>query len=393
MANILYISYDGMTDPLGQSQVIPYLKGLANKGYKIHLISYEKEIFKSKTAMISTILSEYNIVWHPQNYTKNPPVVSTLWDVYKLKKLTKQLHQKHQFSKIHCRSYIAALVGLEMKQKYNVPFIFDMRGFWADERIDGKIWDLNNILYKKIYSFFKQKEKLFVGEADTVISLTHNGKKEIESWEGVTTINPIETIPCCVDLAHFNIQNQGIKKDEAVFTLGYLGSIGTWYMLPEMLDFFVELLKVKPKAIFHFVTKESPIFIYNVAKAKGIDIKKLKIEAAERKDIPTILSSWDASVFFILPSYSKKASSPVKQGELMAMGIPVFANTNVGDTDYVINTYKSGILVNNFEKEEYIEKINLFFKSTFSKQKIREGAKDFYALEKGIEQLAAIYKK
>ncbi len=32
--HILYISYDGMTDPLGQSQVLPYLKGLAKKGYK-----------------------------------------------------------------------------------------------------------------------------------------------------------------------------------------------------------------------------------------------------------------------------------------------------------------------------------------------------------------------
>ena len=107
--------------------------------------------------------------------------------------------------------------------------------------------------------------------------------------------------------------------------LGYLGSIGTWYMLPEMLDFFTELLKVQPKAIFHFVTKEDAVLIYNLASERGILKEQLKIESAERQDIPKILSTWDASVFFILPSYSKKASSPVKQGELMAMGIPVFA--------------------------------------------------------------------
>jgi len=40
---ILYISYDGMTDPLGQSQVIPYLIGLSQKGYVITIISCEKE--------------------------------------------------------------------------------------------------------------------------------------------------------------------------------------------------------------------------------------------------------------------------------------------------------------------------------------------------------------
>ena len=30
---ILYVSYDGMTDPLGQSQVIPYLRELTKLGY------------------------------------------------------------------------------------------------------------------------------------------------------------------------------------------------------------------------------------------------------------------------------------------------------------------------------------------------------------------------
>jgi hypothetical protein len=40
--NVIYISYDGMTDPLGQSQVIPYLIGLTKKGHNISIISCEK---------------------------------------------------------------------------------------------------------------------------------------------------------------------------------------------------------------------------------------------------------------------------------------------------------------------------------------------------------------
>ena len=35
----LYISYDGMTDPLGRSQVLPYLEGLAKRGHEITLVS------------------------------------------------------------------------------------------------------------------------------------------------------------------------------------------------------------------------------------------------------------------------------------------------------------------------------------------------------------------
>ena len=40
--HILYLSYDGMTDPLGQSQVLPYIIGLTKAGYSFHLVSFEK---------------------------------------------------------------------------------------------------------------------------------------------------------------------------------------------------------------------------------------------------------------------------------------------------------------------------------------------------------------
>ena len=51
-----------------------------------------------------------------------------------------------------------------------------MRGFWADERVDGKLWSLNNIFYKKIYRYFKKKEKEFLQFSDYTISLTKTGK-------------------------------------------------------------------------------------------------------------------------------------------------------------------------------------------------------------------------
>jgi hypothetical protein len=43
MKNILYVTYDGLTDPLGQSQVIPYLAGLSKYGHRIHIVSAEKK--------------------------------------------------------------------------------------------------------------------------------------------------------------------------------------------------------------------------------------------------------------------------------------------------------------------------------------------------------------
>ena len=103
------------------------------------------------TVEIIKELEKNNVEWNPLKYTKYPLIFSTLWDIYKLNQTVKKLKVKGLDS-IHCRSYITTLVALGFKKKYKTPFIFDMRGFYADERVDGKIWSLKNIIYKKIYN-------------------------------------------------------------------------------------------------------------------------------------------------------------------------------------------------------------------------------------------------
>ena len=159
MKHVLYLSYDGMTDPLGQSQVLPYIIGLTKAGYSFHLVSFEKpDRFKENRSTIDVICRENNIDWHPLKYTKRPPLLSTVWDVVKMRRVAMQLHKKYGLSLIHCRSYISALIGLSFKRKKGVPFLFDMRGFWADERVDGGLWNLDNPIYKWVYNFFKKKD-------------------------------------------------------------------------------------------------------------------------------------------------------------------------------------------------------------------------------------------
>ena len=145
---ILYITYDGLTDPLGQSQIIPYLSGLSNAGYKITILSCEKkDKFNKNHETIAAILEKHSISWHYVSYNKRPPIAATLWDLYRLKKTANKLHKENVFKIVHCRSYIASLIGFWLKTKFGIKFIFDMRGFYADERVDGAIWDKNNFIF------------------------------------------------------------------------------------------------------------------------------------------------------------------------------------------------------------------------------------------------------
>ncbi|GAI24172.1 unnamed protein product, partial [marine sediment metagenome] len=289
-----YISYDGMTEPLGQSQVIPYLIHLSEKGHNFVLLSAEKRAsyYKYKNK-IAGILKNNNINWVPVFYTKNPPVLSTIWDIIKLYHQTKKLHKKHKFNIIHCRSYISALIGLNLKKKYGVKFIFDMRGFFPDERVEANIWELNNFIFRRVYRYFKKKEKQFFKKSDFIISLTNAGKKAIQDEIMINEYDfntQIEIIPCCTDMKHFskdNISDKLVKKfkkelniKENDFILCYLGSIGTWYLLEEMLQFFVCLLAKKEnarsggQAKFLFITKNSKAQI--LQKAEKYEIPKNK---------------------------------------------------------------------------------------------------------------------
>ena len=104
MKKILYISYDGLTDPLGQSQILPYITGVCKKNeeFYFHIISFEKkERFTQNQRLIQNNISNYNISWHPLPYTKSPPVLSTLKDLLALKIHAKKLHKKEKFAIVH----------------------------------------------------------------------------------------------------------------------------------------------------------------------------------------------------------------------------------------------------------------------------------------------------
>lgn len=402
-SNILYLSYDGLTDPLGQSQILPYVIGLTKIGYSFTIISFEKgERYELYSKTIQTICDKNSIDWKPLIYTKKPPVLSTVWDIIRMNKLSKKIWKEKSIKLIHCRSYITALIGLGFKQKHNTTFLFDMRGFWADERVDGKIWSLSNPLLKYVYNFFKSKEIEFVKHSDAIISLTEKGKLEILKWNiSSVSDDKINVIPCCVDTDLFNLASinsvlisqkrteLGYKDSDKI--LGYIGSIGTWYMLPEMLDFFYCKYLENSNLRFLFVTGEPKSVIESVANEKNIPLHLIKVVSCLHAEVPLYASLFDISVFFIKPSYSKMASSPTKQGELMAMGVPVVCNAGVGDTDAIVQKYNSGFVLNQFENNAY-NSIDLYAKA-FDKSSISKGATDYFSLESGVRKYAEVYKK
>lgn len=402
--NVLFISYDGMTDPLGQSQVIPYLQGLSKAGYNIYILSCEKkEAYFNNKELIKELLITSSITWLPISYTKSPPILSTLWDIVKLKRAAKKIHHQVSINLVHTRPGIPALVGLWMKEKYAVKFLNDIREFFADSRVEGNMWNIKNPLYKMVYDYFKRKESEAAKKNDGIVCLTNAAEKIIRQWPGVDKNVPLQVIPCSVDLNLFDpagislqrkeLLRADLKLKETDIVISYLGSIGGWYLTNEMMQFCKMLQENIPEVKFLFISPHRHEEIITSANQFGLNSNNIITQKASRNQVPVLLSLSSYSVFFIKPCYSKQSSSPTKHGEIMAMGIPVITNAGVGDVKEIVERYNSGYVINDFSENSYkalVVKINNGV--PFNKNNIRNGAKEVYALENAIESYKKIYR-
>lgn len=233
--------------------------------------------------------------------------------------------------------------------------------------------------------------------------LTEAGKREVLTWQHISRKPlPISVIPCCADLDLFDygrippetsadLRNT-LRIPVEAFVLGYLGSLGTWYMLDEMVEFYKALSAVMPDCIFLVVTNDLPARMEDLLKKHQVPAENVRLVSTNREEVPLYLSIFNAGLFFIRPTYSKIASSPVKHGEMMGMGIPLICNKGIGDVDSIVEL-GTGKVIPVFSDEEYaaaaasvqqLEKI--------PKAYIRDKARQYYSLLSGVEKYADIYR-
>ena len=81
----LYITYDGLLDPLGASQILPYIKGVTAKNNNIVIMSFEKpeRFFNGKESMLLD-LESHGIKWKPLLFTKKLGSVGKSWDLIRM---------------------------------------------------------------------------------------------------------------------------------------------------------------------------------------------------------------------------------------------------------------------------------------------------------------------
>ncbi len=386
--NVLYLSYDGLTDNLGQSQILPYLIRISENNFNYFLITCDKrDKLHERRAYIQAQIANSNINWYYLNYHKSPPILSTWYDLNRIYNKACNIITTNKIQLIHCRSYPAMSIGLKLKRKYGVPLIFDMRGFYPEERVEGGIWNLKNPLHKSVYKKLKKQEITYLKESDAIVSLTHKGKEDLLDRNLNLEESRIWVVPCAADYDHFKVINEVKKSNEMV----YLGSIGTWYLLDEMLQFFKIFHQNNPNWKLRLITADDQHKIYQKASHIGVPRDVIDVDSCLRENLPLALNQAMASLFFIKPTYSKTASYPTKLAESLACGLPIICNENVGDLNIFAEKYPF-VKTIKLDQKEYKETAQHFETwNNFSPDYIREKTRKECGLDGAVNKYMKIY--
>ena len=114
---VLYITYDGLLDPLGSSQILPYVKGISKHQDEVVIVSFEKSerLLHGKDALLSD-LRNYSITWKPLLFTKGLGFLGKLMDLSHMYLQAFLITCKYNIKVVHARSHPPAQVGLFIKR-------------------------------------------------------------------------------------------------------------------------------------------------------------------------------------------------------------------------------------------------------------------------------------
>jgi glycosyltransferase involved in cell wall biosynthesis len=358
---VLFISYNGMLEPLGQTQVLPYLRELSKRGVKFTLLSFEKPAAftaegQRECETLKQELSEYGIEWHWLRYHQRPSLPATIFDVQAGVRYASRLVQRNKIELVHARSYIPATIALQLKRKFGIKMIFDVRGLMAEEYVDAEHWPKGGLRYR----ITKATERRIFAATDAVVTLTERIWPIIKEWEGLKGRDVHhEVIPCCVDLARFKFDEQERARLRNELKLGcrltlvYSGSLDGWYLTEQMADFFAHVFRRKADAHVLWLTNGSHERVRQLMTTRGISEDRFSVRAVAPREMPSYLAAGDVGVAFIKRCFSKLASSPTKNGEYLACGLPLVINAGIGDSDILVNESHAGILINGFDDRSF----------------------------------------
>jgi glycosyltransferase involved in cell wall biosynthesis len=391
--NVLYLSYTGLAEPLGQSQILAYLRGLATD-HRITLVTFEKPADLADVAAIDALRAccvEHGIRWVACRYHHRPRLAATALDLAVLGWTALRQARAGDAELVHARGYIPAFVALLVKRRLNLPFIFDMRAFWPEEMVTAGRLRRKSLLFRLL----SWGERLCLRQADAVVSLTEAAAGQLKREHGGNLAPTwISVIPTCVDLDRFG--RDLARTAKGPLAIGSIGSVlNGWFRLDWLMAIFRACSGIWPDATFMVVTRDAPANVAAAARA-GIGPGRLTVEARTPSEMPNALQRLDAVAMFFAAELSEIARCPTRMGEALASGLPIIANDGVGDVAEIIRRHDVGVVVEDASEPSMRRAaldLQRLLDDPLLPDRCRKAAEARFSLKVGVEAYHALYSE
>lgn len=391
LPQVLYISLDGIMEPLGHSQVLKYLEKLSNN-YEINLISFEKINDLNNTKLLDEATkkcSDKSIKWYRLKYRNGYFGLGQTVNILNLLLVPFYILMKKNIAMVHIRSYVPGIFLPVLSLIFRYKLIFDIRGFWADEKHDRHNWKKKSLKYK----FFKKLEKYLINKASYVVTLTESSK-ELIALNFKKSKSSIKVIPTCVDSNEFK-RFEPFNNSQSL-TIGYLGSVDTAYDFQKFCSFVSQVNNnYKYQINLKIFTKQSQNEVMKLIDLKSLKGVNFDIRFVERKNLPQELSSFDFLAFCLKENFSISASMPTKIAESLSCGIPIICNSFNADINNLIETNRIG-LTHNFNDEfdeTSLKKLLSLIEDPQTPERCSNAANEYFSLDRGVKNYEFLYKE
>jgi glycosyltransferase involved in cell wall biosynthesis len=392
VTRVLYLTRNGLREPLGQSQIFPYLRGLAT-GFSITLISFEKPGDWADQQACCQLLQQcgqLGLRWIPLRFRAQPRPWAPALAIPQLGLVALwQWRHRQQPALVHARSYVPAAIALVLHRLTGVPFIFDMRALWPEELITAGHLRRGSLLHRALLWL----ERRCLKEASGVVSLTHAAVTHLQgTYPCEMGGQRLVVIPTCADLQRFQPSE---LPPSSPLVIGCIGTVlSGWFLIDWLRAFFDAVARADPTAHFELISRDSPDSILNALNPSPAWRGHLHIEAAHPTQMPAIVQRHNASVMFFTGGLSKLGSSPTRMAEVLGCGRPVVANPGVGDVEPVIRQHRVGVLARGAKATEMdacVAELLALLRDPELTHRCRRTAKEMFSLDVGTAAYRQLY--
>ncbi len=390
MTATLYVTRNGLLEPLGQSQVLAYLRGLSQR-YAITLITHEKAEDWADTARLAALRAEcvqLGIRWLPQRFYPRPKVIAPAISMLRMGWLLWREQRRQGAVLIHARSYLPAAMAMVVGRVTGVPFIFDMRALWPEEMITAGRLRRGSLMHRAIAGL----ERACLHRAAAVVSLTDAAVVHLRQvYPREMTGQTVAVIPTCADLDRFVPAATAPVRRE----IGCLGTVlSGWFKIDWLAAFVRVAAEREAETVFVLTTRDDPGRVRAAVDPDGTLGARLQIAPAPSDRVHEVLQRQTASVMFFEEGLGKLGSSPTRMAEILGCGLPVVANAGVGDVAGIIRNHRVGVLVtgpSDSELHQALSELDALLREPDLALRCRKAAEDVFSLKVGTEKYVRLY--